>query len=97
MLRERLAGPDVAAGIILDGFPRTAGQAAALDDLMADRGQQIDAVISMAVDDEAMVGRVSGRYTCAGCGEGYHDSFKQPAKRRHLRQVRRDADEAPRR
>ncbi|MDG3040976.1 adenylate kinase [Roseicyclus marinus] len=79
VLRERLDQPDVAAGIILDGFPRTAGQAAALDDLMAARGQQIDAVISLVVDDEAMVGRVSGRYTCAGCGEGYHDQFKQPA------------------
>jgi adenylate kinase len=80
VLRERLDRSDVAAGIILDGFPRTAGQAAALDDLMAERGQQIDAVISLAVDDEAMVGRVSGRYTCAACGEGYHDTFKQPAK-----------------
>ncbi|WP_416915131.1 MAG: adenylate kinase [Roseicyclus sp.] len=79
VLRERLAEPDVAAGIILDGFPRTAGQAAALDDLMGARGQQIDAVISLVVDDEAMVGRVSGRYTCASCGEGYHDQFKQPA------------------
>jgi adenylate kinase len=79
VLRERLDQPDVAAGIILDGFPRTAGQAAALDDLLAARGQQIDAVISLAVDDEAMVGRVSGRYTCAACGEGYHDQFKQPA------------------
>ncbi|PWK59125.1 adenylate kinase [Roseicyclus mahoneyensis] len=79
VLRERLADSDVAAGIILDGFPRTAGQAAALDELMAERAQQIDAVISMAVDDEAMVGRVSGRYTCASCGEGYHDLFKQPA------------------
>jgi adenylate kinase len=79
VLRERLDQPDVAAGIILDGFPRTSGQAAALDDLMGTRGQQIDAVISLVVDDEAMVGRVSGRYTCAACGEGYHDQFKQPA------------------
>ncbi len=79
VLKERLAQPDVAAGIILDGFPRTAGQAAALDDLMAERGQQIDAVISLAVEDEAMVARVAGRYTCASCGEGYHDQFKQPA------------------
>ena len=79
VLQERLDQPDVAAGIILDGFPRTAGQAKALDDLMTERGQQIDAVISLAVVDEAMVARVSGRYTCAGCGEGYHDEFKQPA------------------
>ena len=79
VLKDRLTQPDVARGIILDGFPRTAGQAAALDDLLSARGQKIDAVISLAVDDEAMVGRVSGRYTCAGCGEGYHDEFKLPA------------------
>jgi adenylate kinase len=79
VLRERLDQPDVAAGFILDGFPRTAGQARALDDLMAERGHRIDAVINLAVVDEAMVARVSGRYTCAGCGEGYHDQFKQPA------------------
>jgi adenylate kinase len=80
VLKERLAQPDVSAGTILDGFPRTAGQAAALDALLAERGEQIDAVISLKVEDEAMVERVSGRFTCAGCGEGYHDSFKQPAR-----------------
>jgi adenylate kinase len=80
VLKERLAQPDVTAGAILDGFPRTAGQAAALDALLAERGEKIDAVISLAVEDEAMVERVSGRYTCGGCGEGYHDSFKQPAR-----------------
>jgi adenylate kinase len=79
ILKDRMAAPDVAKGIILDGFPRTAGQAAALDALLADAGQKVTAAISLEVDDEAMVGRVSGRYTCA-CGEGYHDEFKQPAK-----------------
>ncbi|MCU4653043.1 adenylate kinase [Roseibacterium sp. SDUM158016] len=79
VLKERLDQPDVAAGTILDGFPRTAAQAEALDALLAERGQRIDAVISLEVDDAAMVERVSGRYTCAACGEGYHDSFKMPA------------------
>ena len=79
VLKDRMAQPDVARGIILDGFPRTAGQAADLDALLAANGQKITAVISLEVDDEAMVGRVSGRFTCA-CGEGYHDQFKRPAK-----------------
>ena len=79
ILKDRMAQPDVSKGIILDGFPRTAGQAAALDRLLAAAGQKVTAAISLEVDDEAMVARVSGRYTCAACGEGYHDEFKQPA------------------
>ena len=79
VLNERLSAPDVARGVILDGFPRTEGQAAALDALLSERGQRIDAVVALDVDDAAMVERVAGRYTCANCGEGYHDSFKTPA------------------
>lgn len=80
ILADRMAQPDVARGIILDGFPRTAGQAAALDGLLEGAGQRVTAAISLEVDDGAMVERVSGRSTCAVCGEGYHDSFKQPAR-----------------
>ena len=79
ILKDRMAAPDVAKGVILDGFPRTDGQAAALDALLAAAGQKVTAAISLEVDDEAMVGRVSGRFTCGTCGEGYHDEFKQPA------------------
>jgi adenylate kinase len=80
ILRDRLAEADVANGVILDGFPRTTAQAEALDDMLADAGQKIDAAISLEVDDAAMVTRISGRYTCAGCGEGYHDTYKTPAQ-----------------
>jgi adenylate kinase len=79
ILRDRMAQPDTARGVILDGFPRTDGQAAALDGLLAEQGQSVSAAISLAVNDAEMVRRVAGRYTCADCGEGYHDEFKQPA------------------
>ena len=79
ILKDRMAAPDVAKGIILDGFPRTAGQAAALDGLLEAAGQKVTAAVSLEVDDEAMVGRVAGRFTCGACGEGYHDEFKKPA------------------
>ena len=80
ILRDRMAQPDTARGVILDGFPRTSGQAAALDALLAEQGQTVSAAISLEVDDAEMVRRVAGRYTCAACGEGYHDDFKQPAQ-----------------
>lgn len=76
ILRDRLGEADCKKGVILDGFPRTTVQAEALDTLLEETGQRINAAISLEVDDAAMVGRISGRFTCAGCGEGYHDSFK---------------------
>lgn len=79
ILRDRLADADCAKGVILDGFPRTTVQAEALDTLLAESGQKIDAAVSLDVDDAAMVDRISGRFTCGGCGEGYHDTFKAPA------------------
>ena len=78
ILRDRMGDDDCARGVILDGFPRTTAQAEALDGLLAEHGAQVDSVISLAVDDAAMVERVSGRFTCGGCGEGYHDTFKAP-------------------
>jgi len=80
VVSDRLDEPDTKAGVIFDGFPRTAAQAEALARLLAEKGLTLDAVVSMEVDDELLVDRVSGRYTCAGCGEGYHDRHKQPAK-----------------
>ena len=80
IVSDRLDGPDVSKGVIFDGFPRTDAQARALDELLANKGLVLDAVISMNVDDDLLVDRVSGRFTCGNCGEGYHDRHKLPLK-----------------
>jgi adenylate kinase len=78
IIGERLDQPDTAKGVIFDGYPRTAAQAASLDELLAARGRTLDHVIELEVDEDALVERITGRFTCGKCGEGYHDKFKQP-------------------
>lgn len=78
IIGERLDMPDTLKGVIFDGYPRTEAQAEQLDVLLAARGRTLDHVIELHVDEEALVDRVTGRYSCAKCGEGYHDRNKLP-------------------
>lgn len=80
LVANRILKPDCENGFILDGFPRTLPQAKALDAMLDRMGLAIGHVIEIAVDDDAMVSRITGRFSCSECGAGYHEEFQKPLK-----------------
>jgi adenylate kinase len=80
IIDDRIKKPDCVKGFILDGFPRTLAQAAALDKMLTNQKTSLDAVIAMRVDDDILVSRIAGRFTCTKCATGYHDQFHKTKK-----------------
>ena len=80
IIAGRLDEPDCKAGVIFDGFPRTLAQATALDRVLKRKKRKLDAVIELKVNDDQLVDRIAGRFTCSSCGAGYHDRFRQPRR-----------------
>ena len=78
LIGERLDELGNETSVIFDGYPRTAAQAEALDGILSARGRKLDHVIELVVDEDALVDRITGRFSCANCGEGYHDRYKLP-------------------
>ncbi len=78
LISKRIEDADCKGGFILDGFPRTTAQAKALDIMLSQRGLKLDKVISISVKEDSLIDRISGRFSCLECGEGYHDRHKKP-------------------
>ncbi len=78
LIGERLDELGNETSVIFDGYPRTAAQAEALDGILSARGRKLDHVVELVVDEDALVDRITGRFSCANCGEGYHDRYKLP-------------------